>query len=652
MLKVLRDNLKSLHWVLWLVVGVMVLFVFAQWGGGGQISGTGMADSAAEVGGERITIGEFQRAYEQTETQYRQAFGEQFTEETARQLQLPLIVLGQLVDRQILLEEARRAGLRVTDEELRRAILEFPAFQDPDGDWAGEENYRQVLRASGYSVEGFQEALRADLLIDKLRTTVERSIFVPDAEVEKSYRRQRERASIRHVELTGADAEVEPPTEAEVAAYYEEHRESFRRPARRVVDYLLVDGAAIAESMEISEEEVRAWYEEHRAEFTTEEQVHARHILLRTGEERTVEEARSQLEELRARAQAGEDFATLAEEVSEDPGSAAQGGDLGWFGRAEMTSAFADAAFGAEPGELVIAETPFGVHLIEVLARRPGGAQPLAQVRDQIASRLRQERSQEEARSRAESLAEQLGDEASREEMRTLAEGSEQVRFASTEPFGREDHVPEIGRANAFTEAAFRTEPGQAAEPVQLPGGWAVLAVREEIPSDVPPLEEIRDRVREAAWRAARLDAAERRLAEARSRVEQGVSFDEAAAGLGVEPVDSGSFGADGPVGGLGEAPRVARRALTLDVGALGGPIRLDDRVVLFEVTDRVRFDPQEFAGAREALRRQLVSERAGRLLAARIAERRSRLEVEYNNRLLANFGVGPLAEDSGPESG
>ena len=128
MLKVLRDNLKYLSWVLWLVIAVFILFVFVDFGGFSVPGGTPASDAAVTVGDQRISYGDFERAYRQTEDTYRQLYGDQFSGETARQLGLPMQVLNGLIADRILLAEAGRMGLSITDSELRSEILGFPAF--------------------------------------------------------------------------------------------------------------------------------------------------------------------------------------------------------------------------------------------------------------------------------------------------------------------------------------------------------------------------------------------------------------------------------------------------------------------------------------------------------------------------------------------
>lgn len=651
MLKVMRDNLKSLHWILWAVVAATVLFVFTQFGANTRLSGTGRNDFAATVGGYKVSIGEFKRAYERTESQYRQAFGNQFTEETAKQLRLPIQVLEQLITRKVLLDEAHGAGLEVGDAELRRAILDMSAFKDKAGNWIGEETYRQVLRANGYTVAEFQESLREDLLVGKLQNTLQRGLFVSDKEVEAAYRKRVERAAIRYVRLPASHMEADVKlTPDDVQSYFKAHGETFRLPERRIVDYLLVDAAAVGKALEVTDAEIEEYYSKHKDDYTTPERVHARHILLRTGKDRTPDEAKKQLEQIRKRIEGGEDFDKVAREVSEDPGSRDKGGDLGFFGRQDMVAPFSDAAFSAKVGEIVgPVETPFGVHLIQVLEHRPGGTKPLSEVKSEITEKLRTDKSWSAAGEKARELAGKLKSGSSGPAtMQQLAEGDTAVTYASTPAFGKDDYVPDIGRSNAFTEDAFKLDKGAvSSDPVRLPEGWAVLRLRDIEPSRMPKLEEVHDKVEAAARKAQALHLAEQRLESARKAIAGGEKFAEAAKRLDLEVQDSGQFGTGDTAGTLGKAPKIVEQVMTMDVDQVGGPVATDDAAVLFQVSARTKFDPQAFAEAKEQTRQTLASQRLQKLLGARVVQRRKELGVQYNEQLLANFGLGKDAQSS-----
>lgn len=637
MLKVFRDNLKYLSWVLWGVILVFVLFAFTDFGSQ-SIGGTAPNTAAAVVGDHEISYEEFQNAYRQVETQYREAYGQQFSRELANQLGLPFQVLNQLVDQRLLLAEAERIGLEVTDQELQEAIIGFPVFQE-NGAFIGEEAYREFLNSRRMRVADFEASLRMDLATQKMREVLAGTVYVAASEVEQAYRETAETASIRLLRLPAARFASEVTVdEAALAAYFDDHRETYRLPERRVVDYLIVDSGALAGQVTITDEQVRADYDANRSDFEREEQVKARHILLRTGAERTVEAAREEIAAIRARIEAGEDFAALAADLSDDPGSRDKGGDLGFFGRGAMVPPFEEAAFGAELGELVgPVESGFGVHLIQVQARRPGGVQPLEEVEAGIRSRLVAERTEALAEQRARELADRLrGGARDAADLEALAAEQEAVSYAATAPFGREDNVAGIGRGTDFTVRAFEMEAGDVGEPVRISRGWAVPVLRSIEEPRLPELDEVRAAVTADVRANRQLEAARQRLEAAKLGAD---SLDELAAELETTVEEAGPFGLRGSVGPLGRAPEVARRALELEVGEMSPAIERDGEVVVFEVTERTRFDPVDFEGEKATVRQRLEDQRAAELLQSLLTQRRDELGVTYDPQVFEVFG-------------
>jgi peptidyl-prolyl cis-trans isomerase D len=640
MLKVFRDNLKSLAWILWVVIIVFVLALFLDFGDSFQ--GGGNKATAATVGSESVTLEEFQRAHRNLESMYRQVYGDQFTPEMQQQMGLPLQALNGAVNQKILKLEARRLGLAVTDAEVRDRILQESVFKDEQGRFVGEERYVEILQRGQLTPAAFESEIREELLLKKLTDALSANLYVSEDEVQRAYRDQVERAKIRYLQLPRArfTAEAQVPP-AELATYFAAHKQEFRLPEQREVAYLLVDGALMAEQVKVTEPEMQSWYDAHQAEFTQEEQVQARHILVMINDQRSDEQARQRTEEAKKRLQGGADFAVVAREVSEDPASKDSGGSLGYFGRNRMVKEFEDAAFSAPTGQLVgPVKSSFGYHLIQVLDKRPGGARSFAEVKEQIRGRLAAETARELAEGRAKDLASRLTKDKPRnaEGVRSLAQ-EPIVTFAETGRFGAQDAVPNLGLNPAFSTAAFALKKGEVSAATQVGRGWAVLYLKEVHPPRVPELAEVEARVRMAATSQKLQQAAMQRLEAARRA---GKTLDQAAAELGVGVQETPEFSGQGTIPGIGYNPELAKAVMGLQKGQMGGPIADAQGALLFQVTDHKGWDPKQYAANREQTRATLLQEKVSRLQSALIEQRRRELNVQFDRQLLEQLGLSP----------
>ena len=642
MLKVFRDNLKYLSWILWVVILIFIAFVFVDFGGG-LTQGQGARSSAATIGSEKISYPDFEREYRQLESQYRQAFGENFTPEIAKQLRLPLQALDRLVDQRLLLGEADDRGLKASDIEVREAIFEIPGMKDASGGFVGEETYKRFVRGNGYTVREFEEAIRRQIVLTKLNAIFSSSVAVSDADVERSYRDQAERASVRYLVLPPAGFQSQATlTNDDLASYFERHAEEFRLPPQRVVNYLLVDTVRTRAKLTLEKADLESYYNSHSDDFKQEEQVHARHILLKVDDKRTAAEAESALSAVRQRVEAGEDFAKLAGELSDDPGSKARGGDLGFFGRGRMIKEFEEAAFNAAPGALIgPLRTSFGYHLILVLEKRAAGQRPFAEAEAQVRAQLAVERADAAAEAQATALAARIAAEGltSEAQLKALAD-NDTVMFITTPPFGSEEVVPGVGRGTPFSAAAFALQAGKTSTPVKIARGFAILSLVSESPARLPALAEVEAKVRPAALRAKAGELALARLTQARGALASGVSFDDVAKELAVEVKDSGEFGRDGTIAGLADSRAMISAALAGKPGDIGTPLLTDEGAILFQVTARKGFDAAAFTAARAETRQALERNEVNRLLASIIEQKKRETKVQYDKPLLEQFGL------------
>ncbi|HXG03615.1 MAG TPA: peptidyl-prolyl cis-trans isomerase [Candidatus Binatia bacterium] len=592
----MRRYRRALQVGLLIVIAAFVasLFIFGSSGFDG-----GATDRVATVDGEPIPVERYQRRYREYLAMYGQVLGDRFTPEMAERFGLPQQVLEDLVVETLAVRRARAEGLTVTDEELNAHIHAFPAFQE-----SGRftlRRYDEVLRRLGYTKPVFEEDMRRRLTRLKLEHIVRSGVKVSETEVEQAYVQQREEVRVQWalVELAPLMAGLEP-SEAELTAYLKEHEAEFRQPERRRVQYVAFDPRDFP--VTVSDAEVEKYYAERGAEFETPRQVRASHILVRvpeTGGSEAEDRARAAVADAIRRAKAGEDFARIAREVSQDPGTKDRGGDLGLVSQGETVAAFEQALFALGKNEISPepVRTPFGYHAIKVHEVREGGKKPLKEVAPQIRERLRQEAADRAARAKAEEVrARLLGAEDFAAEARRLGLKPQEATIARRPP------VPGAA-ADPIEETAFALADQGVSQPVRTPAGWVVLKNVQSLPAAVPPLAEVRDKVAAAVKRrraeALALDKARAVAAEARQ-----ADFETAARKAGARTGRSAGFSRARPDESL--PGDVMTAALATPTGAVAEPVKAQAGYYVVKVLERRPPDMGALAAERERIEREL----------------------------------------------
>ncbi len=645
MLKVLRENIKYLSWILWLIVAVFVIAIFLDFG---RVPSSGASDeaAAATVGGEHVTRAEVKRQYDLLENQYRQIYGDQFNSEIADRLGLPLQALNGAVNQKVLLAEAKRLGLEPNDQDLQKMILSIPGMKDDKGNFVGAETYASFIRRAYRMAPGdFERMARDQIALERLQQVLRGTVYVSDAEVEKSYREQTEKAEIRYLLMPSSRfLQGEAVPQAEVASYFAAHKEEYRLPEQRDIAYLLVDDGKMMGQAQVSDAEVKAYYDEHLADYSHEAEVRARHILALVNDQQDEAAAKAKIEAAAARIKGGADFTKVAQEVSEDTGSKAQGGELGWFPKERMDPKFSEAAFGAAEGQIVgPVRSQFGYHLIQVEGRREAGSTPLDEVKSQIVFQLSGDRSKKESEAKAKRLAERLAKDKPKgpEALEDLARQDATLTYTASARFGRQEPIPTLGLAQDLSASVFSLEKGAVTPAFQVARGWVIAYVKDVLPARLPELTEVEPKVRLAVAREKQSRMAMDELTKAKQKLSAGETLDQVATGLGLKVAESGEFGATG-IPALGNDPKVAEAALALAPGQIGGPLPNPQGAVLFQVKSKKAFDPVEFAKQKDTTRESLGREKTIRLLQALIEKKRQEIGVNFSRSYLQSLGIDP----------
>jgi peptidyl-prolyl cis-trans isomerase D len=632
-LELFRRNLKNLKWVLWLIILSFVFFFGVTWWAPG---GNQATTWVATVNGEEIPFPLWRTQAQQLDERYRQAFGAQY-EQLRDQVNPRAQAAEQLIQRQLIIQDARRMGLAVSDQELATSIRDNPTFQE-DGRFVGSERYRNyVRRFTPYgSVEDFEKSLREELLVRKWQELVGAGAFVPRSEIEEEFRRRHERVRLEYVALSyeQVDAEAEP-TDQELQAWYQAHRDEYAVGEARNADYVLVDQDAVGDQVEVTDAEIEEYYEENAEQFTRPEQRRARHILIKAGSsasEQELAEARNEAEQLLSQLRAGADFAELARQHSEDEGTISEGGDLGWFPRGRMVPEFDEAVFGMEPGELAgPVRTNYGFHVIRLEEIRQAGTQPLEEVREQIRSQLRFPQLREAQQEIARQIAEQAE---GLDGLRQVA-SDRGLELQSTGLTSRRGSIDELGPAPEVIETMFSLEPDTVSEPVSLPRGEVVLLVSEVVEDHLPPLAENRAQVLAAYREEKAREEASRQLEQA--IVGSGEDLALTAEKLDVELRETDPELVRGQkLPGVGADPAVEREAFAASPGLLVGPVEGQSAAVAFRVLEREDADMTRLEDEEQSIRQTLIGPRVQQLVENRIEALREGAEIRRNGALLS----------------
>ncbi len=622
-------------WLKWSLALVCLAFVFLYVPDFFNESAvTGLPSTVlARVGGHEITTMEFRRVYLQQVQNYRLQTGDELSEDVLRSLGVHRQVLQQLINQYSALAEAERLGLEVTDAEVRQVIVNLPAFQ-VDGTFVGEERYRQALQFQRppMSVADFEEEVRRELLVRRLQSAVTDWVAVTDAELETEYRRRNERVSVNLVAFRGDDfrEEVEV-SDADVELLYDEESSTYEVPERRQLRFLLIDESAIGDTITLSDEEVQDYYDANFSRFSTPPQIRASHILLRTeDQDEAAVEARAA--ELAAEARAGADFAELARTHSHDEGSAVQGGDLGLFGRGRMVPEFEAVAFELEVDAISDpVRSAFGFHVITVTEKQDGATQPLTAVRDLIERTLKQE----QAVGRSSALANAIASEVSTPDDLDSAAASRGLEVQESGFVAPGEPILGLGLAPQVSTRAFQLAEGEVDGPIRSPLGpaWVTVVGRQD--AYVPPLDDVRDQVREDVLRRKALTLAQQRASEAATALQSAEDFEAAAGDAGWTIDSSEPLSRGGTFPEVGANAAVEAVAFSLPVGGVSDAIEAGNVAAVIQVVDREDVIPAVFEDEKEELETEILGQRRQQFYASYLANVATSLAVSIDEAAL-----------------
>jgi len=624
-----------------IILGGMLLVICAAMvitlvpGGIGSSIGLGGPGQGvlASVAGDPVTTLEVQREARQMLRQQFPRGGEQaamllpyFAERAAQNL----------ISKKVLVAEAERLGLRATDEEVRDELQHgryAPTFF-PGGNFVGQQQYESILQNADLSVPVFEQNVKFDILLDKLRDLATGGVLVPEAEVRKEFEKQNTKVKFEYAVLRKDDLLKQiHPSEAELKAFYERNKATYNNsiPEKRKVRYVVLDTAKIMSETSVSPQDLQAYYDQHREDYRVPEQVSVSHILIKTPlpgpdgkvDPKGVEEARKKAEDVLKQLKAGGNFAELAKKYSEDPGSGKNGGSLGFIGRGRTVPEFEKAAFSLPKGSTSdLVQSSYGFHIIRLDDKQAAHVKTLAEVKDQIEGSLREQKAAQAVSNQVNALLGQA-----RTAGLDKAAAAKGLNVINTDFVSRTDNLPGIGNSAEFMSAVFGQAEKSPPEQVALPQGYAVFDVIAIKPPATPTFEEIRSRV-ETEFQNERVAALlSQKTQELADRAKAEHDLKKAAKEAGASLKTSDFVQPDGQVPDIGSMAGGAAVAFTLKPGEISGPITNGNTGVVLSILDRQEPSPQDFAAKQDQLRDSLRQARQMEMFNLFVANLRTQME-------------------------
>jgi peptidyl-prolyl cis-trans isomerase D len=559
----------------------------------------------AEIGGEKVT------ATEVAATIQREVRQSRMTKEMA-EFYVPLFVQQMIAERATAFQ-AKRMGFEVGDAELAVAIRSLvPSLYD-NGKFVGREAYEAYLRQVNMSIPQFEDNVRNQILMTRLEGLALEGIVVPPAQVEEQYKLKFEKFKIAYFgikeEMAVAAVKVTPE---EVKNFWEGAKARYTRPLSRSWLMYVLDETKAAALAKVDEAALRAAYQAQIQRFKTEERVKVRHILLKTQDKpkEEVEKQRKKTDALLAQLKGGADFADLAKKNSEDPGSAANGGDLSFVVRGQTVAEFERTAFALKPGELSnVISTMYGFHILKVEGREDAKVKPFEEARAELAAEMSREGITELMRKAAGEIRAALARSVADADRVAQSYGIAAVKVERAE---QSDPVPEIGTNAEFGKAVFALPLNGISGVQELNDGkkLVVAKVLAEFPPRPAEFKEAEGAARQQliATKASTWTTAQLKLAS--DKLNSGADFAAAAKAVGAELKNPPEFGRDSPIEGLGMASQF-NALFSKKPGEHVGPMDGQGGVFFLRLIEKIPADMAKFAAERDQFQVNLKGRKA-----------------------------------------
>src|SRR5580700_1246203 len=618
--------------LLLLICAAMVI-AFIPGNLGSDLTGTPGKGVVAKVDGEDITAEEVR----ETARGMLQQQGAQLGANAS--MLLPFFAqraADQLVDRQALVAEAQHMGLKATPQEVKDELQHgrYSEIFFPGGTFIGEAEYQGLLQQHNLTPPTFEDSVGKEILISKLQALITGSASVSDAAIRQEFDKQNTKVKFEYAVLSQDDIKKGlHPTAEELKAFYDSHQKNYANsiPEKRKVKYVMIDLSKIQNGVQVTHDELQSYYNQHRDQYRMAEQAKVSHILIKTPlpgpdgkvDEKGVAEAQRRAENLLTQLKAGAKFEDLARKYSEDPGSAKEGGSLGWIGKGRTVPEFEKAAFSLPKGQISdLVKSSYGFHIIRVDDRQDAHMKSFDEVKAEIEPILKQQKAQEIVQKQAEELLQQA-----KTQGLDAAAAAKGVPAVTSDFFSRKDVVPGLGPAPQFMDAVFTAEDKSPPAMAATSQGFAVFQLLGVKPPATPTFDEIRARVEEQFKNERASILLTQKTQELSDRAKSEHDLKKAAKELGATLETSDFVLPDGQVPDIGSMTGQASVVFGMKPGDISGPINTGANGAVISLLEVQAPTDADFGAKRDQIREQLLQAKQQEIYELFVVNLRAQME-------------------------
>jgi peptidyl-prolyl cis-trans isomerase D len=604
---------------------------------GSDLMGTPGKGIIAKVSGQDITVEQVRETAREMAEQQAQQYGKNAS------MLLPFLIqqdtqraVDQLIGREALLSMAQHLGFKATPEEVKDELQHghYASVFFPGGTFIGEAEYQGLLQQHNLTPATFEESVRKEVLIGKVQALITSSASVSDAAIRQEFTKENTKVKFEYAVLSQDDIKkgLHPTTE-ELKAYYDSHQKSYANsiPEKRKIKYLVLDTGKIQSGVQVTHDDLLAYYNQHRDQYRVAEQVKVSHILIKTPlagpdgkvDEKGVAEAQRRAEDLLKQLKAGAKLEDLAKKYSEDPGSAKEGGSLGFIGKGRTVPEFEKAAFSLPKGQISdLVKSSYGFHIIRVDDKQDAHMKTLDEVKSEIEPILKQQKTQEIAQKQAEELLQQA-----KTQGLEAAGAAKGISVVTSDFFSRKDLVPGLGSAPQLMDAVFTAEEKSPPEMASTPQGFAVFQLLAMKPPSTPTFEEIRARVEAEFENERSTTLLSQKTQELSDRAKTEHDLKKAAKELGATVKTSDFVLPDGQVPDIGSMAGQASVAFSMKPGDISGPIESAGNGAVLSLLEVQSPTDADFAAKRDQIQEQLLQSQRQELFGLFVNNVREQME-------------------------